>query len=62
MESFTSYVLFIKHLYYYEWIGKIPSENPYLVKIRIQLLLTYQKQLFDLVGCSQLKLLILDLF
>ena len=62
MESFTLYVLFNKHLRYYERIKKISSENSYLIKIRIQLLLTYRKQLFESAGCSQLKVLILNLF
>ena len=40
----------------------MPIENSYLVKIGIQLLLTYRKQLFHYTGCSRLKLLILNLF
>ena len=47
MESFTIYVLFNKHLRFYERSEKIPSETSYLVKIQIQLLLTYRKLLFD---------------
>ena len=62
MESFTLYVLFNKHLRYNKRVEKISSKNSYRVKIGIQLLLTYQKQIFDSAGCSQLKVLILNLF
>ena len=51
--NFTLYVLFNNHLHYYERTEKIPSKNSYIVKIQIQLSLIYQKQIFDLAGCSQ---------